>query len=137
MTDLKQLALRDLQPSQLYISAKKLAAVWAWLDPADLGIFEPLPVKLLDGLPVLTDGHTRAVAALLAGLEKVPLVWDEDDLDWELYRRCVAACREQGIISPAALTERIITAEEYKVKWDGWCDALHARLEQERSREQA
>ena len=35
----------------------------------DLSNFEPLPVKVLDGIPVLTDGHTRAVSAILAGLE--------------------------------------------------------------------
>ena len=40
----------------------------AWLDPEDLDGFAPIPVKLLDGLPVMTDGHTRAVAALMAGL---------------------------------------------------------------------
>ena len=127
-----KLRLKELQPSQLYISEEKLARVREWLDPADLGNFEPLPVKVLDGRPVLTDGHTRAVAALLAGLEEVPLVPDEDDLDWELYRRCVAACREQGILSPEELTRRIIPAKDYRVKWDGWCDELQARLAEER-----
>ncbi len=132
-----ELPLRRLQPSQLYVSEEKLTRVRAWLDPEDLSSFEPLPVKLLDDLPVLTDGHTRAVAALMAGLEQVPLVWDEDDLDWELYRRCVWACREEGIHSPVDLTDRILSAEDYDVKWNGWCDALHARLMDERSKERA
>jgi len=97
MTRIDDLKLRDLQPSQFYISAKKLQSVEAWLDAGDLSGFEPIPVKLLDGRPVMTDGHTRAVAALRAGLEVVPLVWDEDELSWDMYRACVAACREQGI----------------------------------------
>ena len=55
--------LKDLQPSQFWISEEKLQAVERWFDPADLSGFEPIPVRLLDGRPVMTDGHTRAAAA--------------------------------------------------------------------------
>ena len=129
MKDISKLALKDLQPSQFYISEKKLAAVEAWFHPADLSNFEPIPVKLLDGVPVMTDGHTRAVAALRAGLDRVPLVWDEDELDWRLYRACVTACRRCGIGSPADLLGRIISAEAYAEQWDAWCDRLHADID--------
>ena len=129
MKDISKLALKDLQPSQFYISEKKLADVEAWFYPADLSNFEPIPVKLLDGVPVMTDGHTRAVAALRAGLDRVPLVWDEDELDWRLYRACVTACRRCGIGSPADLLGRIISAEAYAEQWDAWCDRLHADID--------
>ena len=129
---LNELTLRDLQPSQFYISEKKLRAVESWLDAADLSNFEPIPVKLLDGRPVMTDGHTRAVAALRAGLVSVPLVWDEDELPWDLYRACVAACREQAIESPGDLLPRIISEEEYREKWDKWCENVHERIKQNR-----
>ena len=33
----------------------------------------------------MTDGHTRAVAAIKAGLDHVPLVWDKDELDWDKW----------------------------------------------------
>ena len=114
MMHIHELNLKDLQPSQFYISEKKLRDIEAWLNPAELSCFEPIPVKLLDGRPVMTDGHTRAVAALRAGLEAVPLVWDEDELSWDMYRACVAACREQGITSPCQLLSRIIPEEEYR-----------------------
>lgn len=120
--------LSELQPSQFYISEKKLRDIEEWFDPNDLSKFEPLPVKILDGSPVMTDGHTRAVAALKAGLEAVPLVPDEDELDWDMYRECVGECRKLGVLSPADLITRIISAEEYREKWDAWCDELHARL---------
>lgn len=126
------LKLRDLRPSQFYISEKKLRDVEAWFNPGDLSSFEPIPVKLLDGEPVMTDGHTRAVAALRAGLDAVPLVWDEDELDWDMYRACVAACRERGVLSPSDLPARIIPEAEYGEKWDRWCDALHEKLERKR-----
>ena len=93
------LKLKDLQPSQFYISEKKLHDIRMWFDPEDLSGFEPIPVKMLDGVPVMTDGHTRAVAALLCGLDRVPFCWDEDDLDWEMYRRCVQECRKRDIES--------------------------------------
>ena len=127
--EISALKLKDLQPSQFYISEKKLRDIEGWLDPADLSCFEPIPVKLLDGRPVMTDGHTRAVAALRAGLEAVPLVWDEDELSWDMYRACVAACREQAITSPCQLLSRIIPEEEYREKWDKWCDRMQAEIE--------
>ena len=84
--NIEEFLLMDLQPSQFYVSQKKLETVNAWFDPADLSNFEPLPIKLLAGKVMLTDGHTRAWAAYCAGLERVPLVWDTDDwLDWGAY----------------------------------------------------
>ena len=129
MKDIYKLTIKDLQPSQFYISERKLASVEAWFDPADLSNFEPIPVKELDGVPVITDGHTRAVAALRVGVDRVPLVWDTDELDWRLYRACVTACRRRGILSPADLLTRIISAEEYVEQWDAWCDRLHADID--------
>ena len=129
MKDISELSLRDLQPSQFYISEEKLASVEAWFDPADLSDFEPIPVKELDGVPVMTDGHTRAVAALRAGLTAVPLIWDEDELDWRMYRACVMACRSRGISSPWDLLDRIVSVEAYAVKWDQWCDRMQASVE--------
>ncbi len=129
MKDIYKLTIKDLQPSSFYISERKLASVEAWFDPADLSNFEPIPVKELDGVPVITDGHTRAVAALRVGVDRVPLVWDMDELDWRLYRACVTACRRRGILSSADLLTRIISAEEYVEQWDAWCDRLHADID--------
>ena len=126
------LVLTDLQPSQFYISEKKLRDIENWFDPKDLSGFEPIPIKLLDGKLVMTDGHTRAVAAIKAGLDSVPLVWDEDELDWDMYRACVSACQEQNILSPADLLTHIISEEEYKEKWDKWCDIMQAEIIQSR-----
>lgn len=120
--------LTELQPSQFYISEKKLREINEWFRPEDRSNFEPIPVKLLDGLPVMTDGHTRAVAALLAGLDAVPLVWDADELDWDMYRRCVEECRRRGVSSPADLLGRVISETEYGEKWDRWCDEMHAEV---------
>ena len=96
--EIDKLTLRDIQPSQFYISESKLGLVESWFDPKDLSSFEAIPVKLLDGIPVMTDGHTRAAAALRAGLVSVPLVWEQDELDWEMYEKCVEECRRRDIL---------------------------------------
>ena len=129
ITDMK---LKELQPSQFYISAKKLKDIERWFQPSDLSNFDPIPVKLLDGKPVMTDGHTRAVAAIRKGLSSVPLIWDMDELDWDMYRACVKACQEQNILSPEDLLTRIISEEDYKEKWDRWCDLMQEEIAQSR-----
>ena len=93
MPDICDLTLKDLQPSQFYISERKLRGVNEWFRPEDLSNFEPIPVKMLDGILVMTDGHTRAVAAVLAGLDKVPFVWNEDELFWISFWRKVQSPR--------------------------------------------
>lgn len=130
--NLNELKLKDIQPSQFYISAKKLHDIEAWFDASDLSAFDPIPIKLLDGSPVMTDGHTRAVAALRAGLDSVPLAWDNDDLDWEMYRKCVEECRVRHIFSPNDLLPQIISESDYKEKWDKWCDIMQAAVQQEK-----
>lgn len=122
--------LKDLQPSQFYISQAKLSIIQAWFRKDDLSNFEPLPVKVLDGIPILMDGHTRAVAAILTGLESVPLVYEEDELDWNLYRYCVEQCNQKGIHSPYDLVDRVISAHEYEEKWIGWCEQIPSKLQQ-------
>ena len=121
--------LKDLQPSQFYISQAKLSNIQAWFHKDDLSNFEPLPVKVLDGIPILTDGHTRAVVAILAGLESVPLVYEEDELDWNLYRYCVEQCNQKGIHSPYDLVDRVISACEYEEKWINWCEQISSKLQ--------
>ena len=132
MADYQTIDLYCVQPSQFYISQAKLEAVQSWFDPADLSNFDPIPIKMLDGQPVSTDGHTRCVAAMLQGMRDIPFVWENDELDWEMYRRCVIACKERNVFSIADLRERIISAAEYEIKWDRWCDKMQEEVEAER-----
>lgn len=132
MVDNQTIDVLCIQPSQFYISQEKLDAVEAWFAPDRLSAFEPIPIKRLDGELVCTDGHTRCVAALRHGVRFIPFVWDEDELDWEMYRRCVAACKERNVFSAQDLLSRIISAAEYEVKWNHWCDIMQAQVEHER-----
>lgn len=129
---LERLTLDDLQPSQFYISEAKLSEVLRWFDPNDLKNFEPIPVKRIDGAVVMLDGHTRAVAAYGAGLKRVPLIWEPEEWDWEMYRRCVRECILRDVHTPADLIPRVIPEGEYWEKWDAWCDRMQAEVEAER-----
>ena len=131
--DIRDIRIADIQPSQFYISEAKLEQIRRWFHPEDLSGFEAVPVKELDGRVVFTDGHTRAYAAWLAGLDRIPLVWEEDDLDWEAYRLCVDACKKRGVCSVADLEERVVSEEDYERLWNGWCEVLHEILELQRA----
>jgi len=126
--------LAQLQPSQLYISEAKLADVLAWWQPARLETLEPLPIKRLEDAPhgrnvIYTDGHTRAFAAYRLGFTEVPVVWDEDELDWEAYRICVTWCLDVGIHTVADLEGRVIAPEQYDVLWLDRCRVMQTELE--------
>jgi hypothetical protein len=121
-------SLNELQPSQLYISAAKLARVRRDFDPQRPASLAPIPIKALGGRVIMTDGHTRALAALLAGLAEVPVVWDEDDLDWEAYQICVDWCLAEGIRTVADLQDRVVLAAEYEVVWHQRCREMQRDL---------
>ncbi len=116
--------LADLQPSQLYISAGKLRLVGEWFDKNDKGHFDPIPVKRLNQRIMMTDGHTRAVAAHLAGWDSVPVYWDEDELDMNAYAMDVNWCDAEGIHTPIDLSKRIVTHKEYELLWKKRCMEL-------------
>lgn len=129
--ELDKLSVLDIQPSQFHISEEKLERIGRWFDPLDLSNFEPIPIKKLNGRVIFTDGHTRAFAAWRAGVTRVPLAWDEDELDWELYQACVDACLDRKIASVADLNDRILPPEEYAEQWNGWCDELHRKMKKD------
>ena len=131
--EMQYIPLCRLQPSQFYISEEKLNRIDAWFHDKDLSNFEPVPVKLVDGKLMLTDGHTRCVAALQHSLTSVPFVWETDDLDWEMYDACVRACKARGVYSIRDLARRIISAEAYDAQWNAWCDELHEDIMKNRT----
>lgn len=125
-------SLQDLQPSQLYISQAKLSDVHSRYDFSVPGDIPPIPIKTLDGQQVMTDGHTRAFAAYLAGLEAVPIIDDPDDLDWEAYQICVAWCHAEGIYTIAGLVGRVVNTEDYERLWFDRCREMQSELARER-----
>jgi len=118
------LPISELTPSQLYISEEKLSAVKSWFD-GDTEKMDPIPIKRLAGRLLITDGHTRSVAAYLSGTEQLPCVWDTDDMDWAAYAGDINMCAEEGVLTVKDLSKRIVPAEAYKKLWHERCDAMY------------
>jgi len=126
--NIKTIDYRRIQPSQFHLSKKKIAEVKKWFNPKDLSNFEPLPIKELNGKIIFTDGHTRAFVAYSAGLKHIPLIFDDDDLDWVMYERCIDACVEKNIITVSDLAEHIVDEHNYDLKWNKWCDIMQKQV---------
>ena len=128
------LRLDRAQPSQLFISARKLAWVRQRFDLSRPESIEPVPVIRLCGKTVYTDGHTRAFAAFSAGQAQIPACWDEDELDWAAYEICVRWCERAGIHIIADLSQRVVDTDAYQVLWLDRCARMHRWLAAFRAR---
>jgi hypothetical protein len=121
----------DVQPSQLYLDAEKLASVLSWFDFDDPK-YGPLPVYDFDGETCLTDGHTRAFAAHLAGENQLSVEYDEDlpeKYDVALYRECIEWCEEEGVTEVSDLAGRVVSTETFVEEWVERCQRAGERLE--------
>ena len=129
--------LEDIQPSQLYISRKKLDRILEAFDKDEAHKIPPVPIKKLDGEMISTDGHTRALVWHMKGHSDILCEWEDTEMDWEEYRICVEWCKEAVISGIPALRDRIISAEDYKILWLGRCWTMHQELKQERAQSNA
>ena len=119
--------LDKVQPSQLYINADRLNRLQGIYTSGNMDNISPLPVKMLDGNIIFTDGHTRALLAYMAGLQNIEVYWDEDQLDWDSYSVCVQWCRQSGIRSIADLQDRVISSSKFEELWIRRCERLTTR----------
>ena len=131
MTEIFLMELNKIQPSQLYISSRKLNSVMKNF-ASKPSLMEPIPVKKLGDRIVFVDGHTRAFAALLHRFPKVQVLWEDEELDWEAYEICVNWCRVAGIHTIADLKKRVISHQQYKKLWYERCAKMQKDLEQKR-----
>lgn len=93
---------------------------------------EPIPVKKLGDDIIFVDGHTRAFAAFLHGFSEVPVYWEYEELDWDVYKICVEWCKSEGIRTIADLKNRVIPQGEYEVLWYERCEKMQRNLERKR-----
>ena len=112
------LPFSEIQPSQFFLSEKKLEEIATWFDQEEL---KPLPVKRWKGEWFLTDGHSRAFTAYLRGRSELPVYFDRDDINLKFYSNCIRLCKEKKILSIADLKDRILSEEAYQTEWLDWC----------------
>lgn len=132
----KDYQLLELGLSQIYLNAGKIKAIEKWFDPADMSIFDPLPVRDFgDGRYTLTDGHSRAYVAYKNGLTEIPITYDNDDMvsgevGQKLYRADMEWCNRFHIGNISHLENRILTSEEYQRLWITRCNRSYHLLTQ-------
>lgn len=127
-----EIELINIQPSQLYISKQKLAKVREKFNPKDISTLDVIPIKKINSIIFYTDGHTRAFAAYQAGFTKIPVIWEDEELDWELYQICIKWCNNEGIYSIADLNDFVIDQKNYELLWYRRCENLHKELMKKR-----
>ena len=121
--------IKDLHPSQLYLSEKKLQDIQMLYQSAEIINMDPISVLAFGDRLLITDGHHRAYQALLAGKNTISAEWDKDGGD-ELYHLYAQACEERKIYSILDLKNRILTQDEYEAKWYNWCDGFNQAAKQ-------
>ena len=115
--------IEKLQPSQLYVSHKKIMKNKEWLLNTEIN-YDAIPIVELNQKMVMTDGHTRAVLLSQLGAEQIKVIWDDDDLDLDAYLECVKWCENESVNSIKDLAHRVIADEDYLKLWIGKCQEI-------------
>ncbi len=120
--------IRDLHPTQLYLSEKKLQDIQMLYHSVEKPNINPISVLAFGDRLLITDGHHRAYQALLLGQDTISAEWDRDGSD-EIYHLYAQACEERKIYSILDLKNRILPQDEYEAKWYNWCDGFNQAAE--------
>ena len=116
--------IRDLHPTQLYLSEKKLQDIQMLYQSAETIQVDPISILSFGDCLLITDGHHRAYQALLMGQDTISAEWDKDGGD-EIYHLYAKACEERKIYSILDLKNHILPQDEYEAKWYNWCEGFN------------
>ena len=119
-----EVKIKDLHPTQLYLSEKKLQDIQMLYHSVERQNINPISVLAFGDRLLITDGHHRAYQALLAGQNTISAEFDKDGGD-ELYHLYAQACEERKIYSVLDLKNHILAQDEYEAKWYNWCDGFN------------
>ena len=119
-----EIKIKDLHPTQLYLSEKKLQDIQMLYQSVERPNINPISVLAFGDCLLITDGHHRAYQALLLGQDTISAEWDKDGGD-ELYHLYMQACEERKIYSILDLKNHILPEDEYEAKWYNWCNGFN------------
>ena len=124
-----EVKIKDLHPTQLYLSEKKLQDIQMLYQSFENPNINPISVLAIGDRLLITDGHHRAYQALLAGKNTISAEWDKDGGD-ELYHLYAQVCDDRKIYSVLDLKNHILPEDEYEAKWYNWCDGFNQAVKQ-------
>ncbi len=117
-TDIFELNLEQIQPSQFYVDSVKIDAIRTFIhQPQDI-IIQVMPHE---DRYISLDGHTRLYYAVMNGWTTVRAVMETSD-DW-VYR-FVDEAQKRGVYTPKDMS--LISHSEYEQKWNRFCDEIFA-----------
>ena len=119
-----EVKIKDLHPTQLYLSEKKLQDIQMLYHSVERQNINPISVLAFGDRLLITDGHHRAYQALLTDQDTISAEFDKDGGD-ELYHLYAQVCEERKIYSVLDFKNRIIPQDEYEAKWYNWCDGFN------------
>lgn len=118
-TELFELPMGQIQPSQFYVDREKLQAVGSFIKgPEDIVI----PVLKHEGRYVSQDGHTRLYLAYRRGYDHVRAFLEEDAGGYIMD--FVKEAQSRGVYHVEDMEE--LAHEEYEEKWNRFCDTFFA-----------
>ena len=123
-----EVKIKDLHPTQLYLSEKKLQDIQMLYQSVKLINVDPISILAFGNCLLITDGHHRAYQALLMGQDTISAEWDKDGGD-EIYHLYAKACEERKIYSILDLKHHILPQDEYEAKWYNWWDGFNQAAE--------
>jgi len=112
--ELFQINLEVIQPSQFYVDMDKVKAIQGFVKSGE-DIYIPL-AKIKDYI-ISEDGHTRLYYAATKGYSKV---WGFFTEPGDYTEEFAEEARRRQVYSPYDL--KLLTHEEYKLKWHKFCD---------------
>ena len=124
-----EVKIKDLHPTQLYLSEKKLQDIQMLYQSVEKPSINPISVLAFGDRLLITDGHHRAYQALLTGQDTISAEWDKEGGD-EIYHLYAQACEERKIYSILNLKNHILAQDEYEAKWYNWCDGFNQAAKQ-------
>jgi len=120
--------IKDLHPTQLYLSEKKLQDIQMLYQSIGKPNINPISVLAFGNCFLITDGHHRAYQALLVSQDTISAEFDRDGGD-ELYHLYAQACEKRKIYSVLDLKNHILPQDEYEARWYNWCDGFNQAAE--------
>ena len=123
-----EVKIKDLHPSQLYLSEKKLQEIQMLYQSVEKPSINPISVLAFGDRLLITDGHHRTYQALLLGQDTISAEFDKDGGD-QLYHLYAQACEKRKIYSVLDLKNHILPQDEYEAKWYNWCDGFNHAVE--------
>jgi len=124
--------IEQIRPSQLFLNEAKLQRLEGLFNPLDWTNNDPLPIKKHQQQVFFTDGHTRAYLYHWSGITAIPVYWDCDETNLDLYLECLKWCEIEGIYHIEDFGQRIISTDDYERLWIERCREASARLSLQR-----